>query len=106
MDVVVCGINGFKYSYGGSRAGYSNSQTVANLQKLAHVLQEQSWVRGMKVWIVRVVRRSPYLIGRLFRCFAASAFGRLIRRFCLVRCFVACEWSVVSPLVDELLRRL
>lgn len=49
MDVVVCGINGLKYSYGGSRAGYSNMQTVANLQKLANVLQEQTWVRGMKV---------------------------------------------------------
>lgn len=49
VDVVVCGINGLKYSYGGSRAGYSSMQTVANLQKLANVLQEQSWVRGMKV---------------------------------------------------------
>lgn len=47
--MVVCGINGLKYSYGGSRAGYSSMQTVANLQKLANVLQEQSWVRGMKV---------------------------------------------------------
>ncbi|CAN0015243.1 unnamed protein product, partial [Scytosiphon promiscuus] len=49
VDVVVCGINGMKYSYGSSRAGYSGMQTVANLQKLANVLQEQSWVRGMKV---------------------------------------------------------
>lgn len=49
MDVVVCGVNGLNFSYGGSRAGYSSVQTVANLQKLANVLQEQSWVRGMKV---------------------------------------------------------
>lgn len=49
VDVVVCGINGMSYSYGGSRAGYTSMQTVANLQKLANVLQEQGWVRGMKV---------------------------------------------------------
>lgn len=70
VDVVVCGINGFKYSYGGSRAGYSSMQTVANLQKLANVLQEQSWVRGMKVWDRAVFRvsgvASAFLIGRLF----------------------------------------
>lgn len=51
----MCGINGLKYSYGGSRAGYSSMQTVANLQKLANVLQEQSWVRGMKVCRAREV---------------------------------------------------
>lgn len=49
VDVVVCGINGLSFTYGGSRAGYSNMQTVANLQKLANVLQDQNWVRGMKV---------------------------------------------------------
>lgn len=49
VDVVVCGINGTNFSYGGSRAGYNGMHTVANLQKLANVLQEQSWVRGMKV---------------------------------------------------------
>lgn len=51
-------------------------QTVANLQKLANVLQEQSWVRGMKVWDRAAFRvsgvASAFLSGRLFRSFAAS----------------------------------
>lgn len=54
VDVVVCGVNGLSFSYGGSRVGYSSVQTVANLQKLANVLQEQSWVRGMKVMFTLV----------------------------------------------------
>ncbi|CAN0387195.1 unnamed protein product [Discosporangium mesarthrocarpum] len=49
VDVVVCGIAGNKFTYGGAREGYNPLQTVANLQKLANVLQEQTWVRGMKV---------------------------------------------------------
>lgn len=58
VDVVVCGVNGLNFSYGGSRAGYSSVQTVANLQKLANVLQEQSWVRGMKVMLTLVCTSS------------------------------------------------
>ncbi|CAM9958972.1 unnamed protein product, partial [Choristocarpus tenellus] len=49
VDVVVCGISSKKYAYGGGREGYSTLHTVSNLQKLANVLQEQTWVRGMKV---------------------------------------------------------
>ncbi|CAM9671124.1 unnamed protein product [Phaeothamnion confervicola] len=69
VDVVVCGIGGHKYTYGngsssgagaaggGARGGkgqqqqprYNALETVAHLQQLAAVLQEQPWVRGMKV---------------------------------------------------------